>query len=499
MAEQNNITVDYVEISSTIFRNYDIRGVADIDPLEPNIKRNIDLTPRQAWLIGKAYGTWIQKNIGSKIVIGRDNRRTSIDIASGFILGALSTGCEIIDIGVATSPLLYFSVDELGCSGGLMVTGSHNPMWSNGLKLCKNQYKTMVDDEIFSLFEMIRSQEFKMGTGSYKFDDSVQELYIEALKSRLKPKNKKLKVVVDSGNATGGLLSIRFLEELGHEIYPINSELIYPFPKGSPDPEQPGKLVELSNKVKELGADVGIAYDGDADRVGVIDEKGQKIESDLVVLLLAREVLVENPGAEIVFDVKCSDLLIEDIKKRGGIPVMWKTGHSNIKQKMSDDVEAGIPALLGGELSGHIFFRDRFFGFDDALYASCRVLEILSLQDKPLSQLLSDLPQLKTTRELAFPCPDEKKDNVITHLQESLAKQGYKVNNTDGVRISFGPQKWALIRMSNTQPKLTGRFQSPDQQGFLEISELIHKALSDFSYIDISDIKKGVDEVLLVK
>jgi len=496
MTEQNNITVEQVEISPTIFRNYDIRGVADIDPLEPNVQRNIDLTSRQAWLIGKAYGTWIQKNIGPKIVIGRDNRRTSLDIASGFILGALSTGCEIIDIGISTSPLLYFSVDELGCSGGLMVTGSHNPMWSNGLKLCKNGYKTLVEDEIFSLFELIQSQEFKTGIGSYQFDNSVQEIYLNALKSRLKPRNKTLKVVVDCGNATGGLLSIKFLEELGHEIFPINSELIYPFPKGAPDPEQPGKIIELSNKVRELGADVGIAYDGDADRVGVVDEKGQKLESDLVVLLLAREVLKINPGAEIVFDVKCSDLLIEDIKKRGGIPVMWKTGHSNIKQKMSDDAEAGIPVLLGGELSGHIFFRDRFFGFDDALYASCRVLEILSTNGEPLSKLLSDLPELKTTRELAIPCPDNLKLNVVKELQVKLKKQGFDVNQTDGARVSFGKNKWALVRISNTQPKLTARFQATSSNGLQEIVELVQKALSEYDFLDLKDLKKGLKEAI---
>lgn len=496
MAEQNNVIIDQIEISPTIFRNYDIRGVADIDPLEPDKHRPIDLTARQAWLIGKAYGTWLQRNSGKRIVVGRDNRRTSLELASGFITGALSTGCEVIDIGLSTAPLVYFAIDELGCDGGLIVTGSHNPMWSNGLKLCKKGYKTLIGEEIFFLFEMIRDQDFKEGTGSYKSDTSVREIYVQAVKSRVKPASKKLKVVVDSGNATGGLLGLRILRELGYEIVPINTDIIYPFPKGAPDPEQPGTLMELRAKVRETKADVGIAYDGDADRVGVVDENGNKLESDLLVLLLAREVIEENPGAEIVFDVKCSDLLIEDIKRRGGIPVMWKTGHSNIKQKMSDDAAAGIPALLGGELSGHIFFRDRFYGFDDAVYASCRVLEILSHKNTTITKLLEDLPKLKTTRELALPCPDEQKSFVITQLQNHLRKQGYDVIDIDGVRISFGQHMWALVRISNTQPKLTSRFQATNMNDLKEIVGLVYKALSEYDFVDLQDLEKGLKEAI---
>jgi len=496
MVNPKIINVEQIEISETIFRNYDIRGIADVDPLEPNAQRSVDLSPRQAWLIGKAFGTWTQRNLGPRIVVGRDNRRTSLDLSSGFITGVLSTGCEVIDIGLSTSPLLYFAVDELKCDSGLMVTGSHNPMWSNGLKLSKKGYKTLVGEEIFALFEMIKIQDFIIGNGKYKYDTGVRDIYVRAIKARVKPAGKKLKVVVDSGNATGGLLGLKILGELGYEIIPINTDIIYPFPKGAPDPEQPGTLLELGQKVLETQADIGIAYDGDADRVGVVDEKGHKLESDLLVLLLAREVIKQNPGAEIVFDVKCSDLLIEDIKKRGGIPVMWKTGHSNIKQKMSDDAEAGIPAMLGGELSGHIFFRDRFFGFDDAVYASCRVLEILSHKDTTVSRLLEDLPELKTTRELALPCPDEQKAFVIAQLQDQLRKQGYDVNDIDGVRISFGQNKWALVRVSNTQPKLTARFQATSTQDLKEIVNLLRKALSQYDFVNLQDLDKGVKEAV---
>jgi phosphomannomutase/phosphoglucomutase len=484
-----------ISVSSDIFRSYDIRGVADSDPLNPDEKRRIDLTASQAWLIGKAYGTWIKHSSGSRVVVGRDNRRTSIEIASGFMIGVLSTGCDVIDIGLSTTPLLYFSVEELDCDGGMMVTGSHNPMWSNGLKLSKPGYRTLVSDEIQSLYQTVINQGFNIGEGNFR-EENIIDIYIEALKDRVKPACKSLRVVVDPGNATGGLFAPRFLSELGYEVIPINSELIYPFPKGSPDPEQPDKVKELGEKVLEYGADVGVAYDGDADRVGIVDEKGQKIESDLLLLLLARKVLEENEGAEIVFDIKCSDLLPLDIKKRGGLPVMWKTGHSNIKQKMAEDAAKGIPVLLGGELSGHIFFRDHFYGFDDAIYVSARVLEILSRTEVSMSQLLGDLPQLRTTRELALPCPDNKKTLVIDNLLERFKSLGYDVIDIDGIRIPFEKYKWALIRASNTQPKLTARFQAKDRNSLIEIVELIRGELDQFDFIDAADLEKGLKEVV---
>ena len=489
------VVIENIRIDRNIFRSYDIRGVTDIDPLEPNIKREIDLTARQAWLIGRAYGTWVQRQSGKKIVIGRDNRRTSLDLAAGFILGAISTGCEIFDIGLSTTPMLYYSVNYLECDGGLMVTGSHNPMWSNGLKLSKAGFQTLVGPEIQSLYEMIEKKDFITGSGSYQTKD-VLNSYIDALSERVKPAAKKLKVVIDPGNATASITAPLLLERLGYEVIPIHSELIYPFPNGSPDPEQPDKVKVLAEKVVEFGADIGVAYDGDADRVGVVDEKGEKIESDLLVLFLARDIVRENPGAEIIFDVKCSDLLIDDIKKRGGKPLMWKTGHSNIKNKMAEDAAKGIPALFGGELSGHIFFKDRFFGFDDAVYASARVLEILSRSELPMSEQLSDLPKLVTTRELAIPCPDDKKQYVVETLRKSFEKKGYDLITLDGVRIVFGKNKWALVRQSNTQPKLTARFQARDKESLLELANLIKTELSRFDFVNLDDLEIGIKEAL---
>ena len=484
-----------IEISPEIFRSYDIRGVADIDPLNPEDIRVIDLTASQAWLIGKAYGSWIKRSGGHRIVIGRDNRRTSLPIAAGFIHGALSTGCEIFDIGLSTTPLLYYSVEKLNCEGGMMVTGSHNPMWSNGLKLSKSGYRTLIGTEIKNLFNTIVNKDFDSGIGTYQ-EEGILGSYFKDIKQRVNPAGKKLRVVVDPGNATGGLFAPKLLTELGYEVIPINSELIYPFPKGAPDPEQPSKVIELGEKVVELSADVGIAYDGDADRVGVVDENGKKIESDLLVLFLARNVLAENPGAEIIFDVKCSDLLNVDIEKNGGVPIMWKTGHSNIKQKMADLVSAGKAALLGGELSGHIFFRDRFYGFDDAIYVSARVLEILSNSDQTLSGFIAGLPELCTTRELAIDCPDNMKANVISRLKKIYESKGFDVIEIDGVRIQFDLHKWALVRASNTQPKLTARFQARSKIDLEEIVNLVIKELIKYDYLDISDLEDGLKEVL---
>jgi phosphomannomutase/phosphoglucomutase len=494
MMSNNFIKVEDITLNRSIFRSYDIRGVADVDPLNPEDYREVDLTSRQAWLIGKAYGTWVQNYSGPNIVVGRDNRRTSIDIASGFIVGALSSGCNVMDIGLSTTPLLYFSVNELECDGGLMVTGSHNPMWSNGLKLCKKGFQTLVEHEIQELYSIIERNDFLEGEGLYKRSSTIKP-YFREIKKRVKPAERKVKVVVDPGNATGGIYGPELLRELGYEVITINDELIYPFPKGSPDPEQPDKVIELGEKVLEVGADIGIAYDGDSDRVGVISNQGEKLESDLLVLFLARSIVQENPGATIIFDVKCSDLLISDIKSFGGNPIMWKTGHSNIKAKMAEENLAGNKALLGGELSGHIFFKDRFFGFDDAIYASCRVLEILSESSSSITEMLSDLPDLETTRELALPCPDEKKALVIEDLQRIFRELGYDILDIDGVRIQFGTNCWALVRASNTQPKLTARFQAPTISELEESVKLVIHKLEDYEFVDISDLYAGLEEV----
>lgn len=484
-----------IEVNRRIFRDYDIRGVSDTDPQEPEIKRVKDLTPDQGWLIGKAFGSWIRKTSGSTILLVRDNRGSSLELAAAVSMGLQSVGCNIIDAGLGTTPMMYFGTEYLKTAGGIMVTGSHNPMWSNGFKLCKSSFQTLVGDEIQELYELIREGNFLSEKGSYENID-INQVYSRTILEHVELAERSLKVVVDTGNAVGGLFAPSLFRALGHQVTEINSELIYPFPNGAPDPEQPGKVAQLAKKVIEIGADVGIALDGDVDRVGIVDERGRKLESDLLLLLFSRDVLKDNPGAEIVFDVKCTDLLVEDIISHGGVPVMWKTGHSNIKQYMRDGAQAGRRVLLGGELSGHMFFKDRYFGFDDALYAACRLLEILGGFDAPLSTLLADLPTLLSTRELALSCPDEEKSFIINNLRTSFSEQGFQVNEIDGVRIEFGRHKWALVRASNTQPKLTARFQAPTEDGLQQIAELLLRELKRFSQVNSRDIESGLEEVL---
>lgn len=485
-----------IQINPTIFRAYDIRGVSDNDPLEADTSRALDLTPKQAWLIGKAFGTWLQRKHGNKVLLVRDNRGTSLELASAVIIGLLSTGCEVLDTGLGTTPMMYFGVGHLETAGGIMVTGSHNPMWSNGFKLCKENYQTLVEDEIQELYKLVQERDFQIGTGNYQVT-SITSAYINAIYSRVDRATRPLTVVTDTGNAVGGLIVPELLESLGYNVVPINAELVYPFPNGAPDPEQPSKIQQLSKTVVDLGADIGLAFDGDVDRIGVVDEKGNKLESDLLLLLLARHVLAENPGAEIVFDVKCTDLLVEDIKAHGGEPVMWKTGHSNIKQYMKEAEEEGRYPLLGGELSGHMFFRDRYFGFDDAVYAACRLLEILSKSDLRMSQMVADLPELYSTRELALPCPDEAKFEIVDNLKESFIERGYSVIAIDGARVDFGKHKWALVRASNTQPKLTARLQAQTLDELKSIATLVTTELEKYPLVNSEDIIRGIEEVIL--
>ncbi len=483
-----------IAINPHIFRKYDIRGVADFDPADGEARPHFDLTPKQAWLIGRAFGTWLKHRSGNRAVVGRDSRGTSLDLANSVAVGLLSTGCEVIDIGLSTTPMCYFAVDYLDAHGGVMVTGSHNPMSSNGFKLSKEHFQTLVETDIQALYQLILAEDFTTGQGRY-WEQEISAAYEEAIVQRVRSATRPIRVVVDPGNAVGGLLAPGLLRRLGYQVSVLNGELKYPFPKGSPDPEQPAKVRELAQQVAALGADIGIAYDGDADRIGVIDESGQKIESDLLLLLYARAVLRENPGAAIVFDVKCTDLLIDDIRSHGGVPVMSKTGHSNIKQKMMEMDSGDSPALLGGELSGHMFFKDRYFGFDDALYATCRILEILSESDLPLSEMLAELPETFTTRELALPCPDESKSAVIRDITSRLKRKGLEVIDIDGARIRFGKHQWALVRQSNTQPKLTARLQASSAAQLQENIEMMLAELGRFDSVELDELQVALQEV----
>ncbi len=432
----------------TIFREYDIRGLVDKDLTEERIEK-----------IGKAYGTIIQGDV----VVGRDVRESSERYSKALMKGIISTGCNVIDIGLSTTPLLYFSIHHYKQAGGVMVTGSHNPIEFNGLKLCKGLL-SIHGKEIQEIRKIIETQNYKIGTGKI-IRKSPLEYYQSYVKDEIKLK-RKLKVVVDSGNGTAGLTALKILEELGCEIIPLYCEPDGRFPNHLPDPTVEEYMKDLIEKTIEYGADAGIGYDGDADRVGIIDEKGNIIWGDKLLMLYSKELQKRKPGSKVIFDVKCTHLLEKEIISHGGIPIMWKTGHSLIKKKMHEE-----KAEIAGEMSGHMFFNDRFLGFDDGVYASCRFLEILSRTDKKASELLDHLPKTFYTPEIRVDCPEDIKFKIPEELKKEIGDQ-HEILAIDGARIKF-KDGWGLVRASNTQPVLVLRFEAQTPERLKEIRSFI--------------------------
>ncbi len=436
------------EMPKHIFREYDIRGIVDKDLTEDTVEK-----------VGKAYGSIIQGNV----VVGKDIRQSSEKFSKALIKGIRSTGCNVIDIGVSTTPLLYFSIHYYKQAGGVMVTGSHNPIEFNGLKLCK-EVLSIHGEGIQDIRKIIEKKEFKTGKGKLSNKKPLAH-YNSYVKKDIKL-NKKLKVVIDAGNGTAGLTAKKLLQDLGCEVIPLYCEPDGKFPNHLPDPTVVEYLQDLVKKVREEKADVGIGYDGDADRIGIVDEKGEIIWGDRLLMLYSKELQARKPGSKIVFDVKCSNLLEEAIKQHGGIPIMWKTGHSLLKSKMHEE-----NAEIAGEMSGHMFFKDRFLGFDDAVYASCRFLEILSNTDKKASQLLEDVPKTYYTPEIRVDCSEDKKFRIPEELKKELRNE-FTICDIDGARIQF-QDGWGLVRASNTQPVLVLRFEAQTQQRLEEIRRFV--------------------------
>lgn len=442
------------EMPKHIFREYDIRGIVDKDLTEEIVEK-----------VGKAYGSIIQGNV----VIGRDVRESSERFSKALIKGIQSTGCNIIDIGVSTTPLLYFSIHYYKQAGGVMVTGSHNPIEFNGLKLCKG-LMSIHGKDIQEIKEIIEKGEFKTGKGKLQNKKPLTH-YNSYIKKGIKL-NKKLKVVIDAGNGTAGITAKKLLQDLGCEVIQLYCEPDGRFPNHLPDPTVVEHMHDLIKKVKEEKADVGIGYDGDADRIGIVDEKGGIIWGDRLLMLYSKELQARKPGSKIVFDVKCSNLLEEAIKQHGGIPIMWKTGHSLLKSKMHEE-----NAELAGEMSGHMFFKDRFLGFDDAVYASCRFLEILSNTDKKASQLLEDVPKTYYTPEIRVDCPEDKKFRIPEELKKELRNE-FNIYDIDGARIQF-QDGWGLVRASNTQPVLVLRFEAQTPERLEEIRKFVEDKVEE--------------------
>jgi phosphomannomutase/phosphoglucomutase len=454
-------------VNPHIFRAYDVRG-----------KVGSDITPDVFRQVGRAYGTLIRRKAGRVIGLGQDNRLSSAELKTAFAEGMLASGVSILDIGLAPTPILYFATAHWKLDGGANVTGSHNPVTDNGVKMVHAGAVPLTEDEIQDLRRMIEARDFETGAGSLSQRDP-KEAYITAIAQRVRVA-RRLKVVVDAGNAVASLYAPDLLRRLGCDVVELHCELDGRFPHHLPDPEVEENMRDLMGRVVAEGADLGIAYDGDADRVGVVDEKGRRHEADLVLILLARDLLARHPGAKVVFDVKSSQTLVDAIKASGGVPVMYKTGHSHLKRKMREE---GI--LLGGEVSGHMFFAENYYGVDDAILASAKLIEIAAQSPAPLSRLFDAIPHLHATPELKALCPDTEKFRVVEEVAREF-KGRYETIDIDGVRIIF-PGGWGLIRASNTNPYLTLRFEARTKAELDEMKRTVFSALTRYPFVTLPE------------
>jgi phosphomannomutase/phosphoglucomutase len=448
-------------MNAHIFREYDIRGLVDKD-----------LTVEVVEHLGLGLGTVIRRKGGTSVVVGRDCRESSTRFRDALCKGLTATGLDVLDIGVVPTPLTYFAANTLPVDGLAMITGSHNPPEYNGFKTGAGK-TTFHGAEIQALRKLIEAKDYVLSNkpGTVKPFDIITP-YNHFIRQTVKVGRKGMKVVVDAGNGTGGAVAVPLLESMGFEVVPLFCEMDARFPNHHPDPTVMENLLDLIRAVKEHQAEVGIAYDGDTDRIGVVDDQGNVLWGDQLMILFSRYVLKEAPGAAIVGEVKCSYTLYDDIKAKGGKPVMWKAGHSLIKAKMKEE-----HAELAGEMSGHIFFKHRYFGFDDAIYSTARLLEILTHEEKKLSGLLADVPKTYSTPELRVDTPEEKKFEVVKRATEVFRKAGHQLVDVDGVRVTF-PDGWGLIRASNTQPILVLRYEASTEGRLKEIQTLIEGTLA---------------------
>ncbi|MDH5637401.1 MAG: phosphomannomutase/phosphoglucomutase [Nitrospinota bacterium] len=443
-------------MNRSIFREYDIRGI---------VKK--DLTPKVVENIGRAFGTIIARKGGKSVTVGNDARKSCGRLLKNLTEGITSTGVDVIQIGLVPTPLLYYSLVKLKPAGGVMITGSHNPPEFNGFKLCVGSM-SIHGEQIQKMADMIEAKDFATGKGKVS-QVEVTEDYIKMVKRKIKL-DRKLKIVIDAGNGCGGIFAPRLMRELGCEVVELFCKVDGSFPNHHPDPTVPANLTDLIAKVKEVKADAGFAYDGDADRIGVVDEKGGILFGDQLMMIYARDILKRKPGAAIVYDVKCTQNLELDIKKHKGRPLINATGHSLIKARLKKE-----KAELAGEMSAHIFFKEGYYGYDDALFATARFLRIMAGEKKKVSQYLAGLPKLFNTPEIRVDCPDDVKFDLIKDIT-AYFKKTHKVVDIDGARINFG-DGWGLIRASNTQPVLVLRFEANSKATLTKIKKAIYKKL----------------------
>jgi phosphomannomutase / phosphoglucomutase len=449
-------------LKPSIFREYDIRGIAEEELLDDDVES-----------LGRALATYIIRYSGRIICLGCDCRLSGTRLHDALLKGLLHAGAHVLDAGTVPTPLLYYSAVHFNADGAIMITGSHNPPEYNGIKtVCGTG--TLHGDQIQAIRKLIELSDFEQGEGKREKVDAVTP-YVEEISAQF-DFPRKVKVVVDAGNGTAGPVAHRLFEKLNVEATELFFEMDGHFPNHHPDPTVLSNLETLAKSVRKQKAELGIAFDGDADRIGAVDEHGDVVFGDMLLLIFGREILSRKPGSTFIGEVKCSQAVYDKLKELGGNPIMFKTGHSLIKAKMREE-----HAELAGEMSGHMFFADRYYGYDDAIYAACRLLEIVSKSGKPLSHQLEGIPKLVSTPELRIDCPDDVKFKVVARVAEIMRKTR-QVMEVDGVRVPF-EQGWGLVRASNTQPVLVMRFEACSDEALKqyrrEVEEIVERAKKD--------------------
>ena len=455
-----------MNIDASIFRAYDLRGVvADA------------LTPEACEQIGRAFGSEALARGQKTVNLARDGRLSGPDLIAALSKGIRSTGCDVINIGMVPTPVLYFSTYHLETGTGIMVTGSHNPPEYNGLKMMIGG-DTLFGDGIQDLYQRLVNDDLASGEGGYSETD-IMDAYLDRILGDIKL-SRKMRIASDCGNGVAGVCATQLFERLGCEVEELFTEVDGTFPNHHPDPAKVENLEDIRAVVKKESLELGLAFDGDGDRVGVIDDKGQIIWPDRQMILYSRDILDRNPGARIIYDVKCSTLLPKAISEAGGKPEMWKTGHSFVKARIK---ETG--AALGGEMSGHIFFKERWYGFDDALYSAARLLEILSRDDRPVSEIFGEIPDSVNTPELGIKFAEGEHHKFMQAFIENAKFDGAKLTTIDGIRADF-EKGWGLVRASNTTPSLVIRFEADSQSDLEQIQASFRTAMLDVdSKIDL--------------
>ena len=453
-------------LKKTMFREYDLRGRESED----------ELNDTSVYYLGRGFGAFLTKRNLKETVVGHDARATSESFHANMIKGLTESGIYVIDIGTVTTPMSYWSQYFLKVKGLVMITASHNPAGWNGVKFGTDFSYTLLTDEMQELYDIIAKDKFVDGKGSVTKKD-IRDDYIRDLLSRASI-TKKFKILLNTGNGTAGLFAPELLRQAGCEVVEHFTNVDPSYPNYTPNPDGTAMMEDTGKQTVANKCDLGFAFDGDGDRLGLVDEKGNIIWPDRYIILLSRHVLSKKPGAKIVFDVKVSEALPEDIKAHGGVPIMWKTGHSYIKAKLAEE-----NAAMAGEMSGHIFFVDDFYGFDDAFFAGLKMLEYLSTEDKPLSEIIADTPYYVSTPTIQVKTTDEDKYKVVDELVEEFKTEGYKVNDINGARV-YIKDGWGLVRASSNTPTLVLRFESKTQEGLDKIKDIFKQKLDRFDVVN---------------